>query len=310
MVDFAKMLAESKAKKEGTKNDTSTGASGSNAESNDGGVQLSTESKAVHSEAAKPEAAPDSDPAPKSTSLLARLNGARPVEGAKESEATPQRALASVADDVSDEPVSDRPDTGSDSDSSDAEAAGGTDKLSGALSILANQPKKKVSLIDTLNKQAEDDSAQAEEEARQAAAEEEVTTVEADSEEEVVSGPDELKRRIEKLDSLITETGFSMLELSTAREHVQYIMKELKDHPEYDGVLTAETTHNIMVFVTQTYREYIDNMMEKESKKKTRTAKAKKKNLFADVGFDADAGKALPDPNSLESIASFDTEDF
>ncbi len=119
-------------------------------------------------------------------------------------------------------------------------------------------------------------------------------------------GPEGFKERLARLDRLIAaDHGISELSIDVGRKFVQDIAIELRDHPEYDGIMQDLDVHNIMVFMRATMARANAGFAKKAAASEKKSAKASSRS------FDFSGAAALMAPqsgpaNSLEALANFD----
>lgn len=103
-------------------------------------------------------------------------------------------------------------------------------------------------------------------------------------EEVIPPGPDGFKLRLDMLDALIKrDAGISDVMLGMVKTRIKDIVSELKEFPEYDGLIIDRDIHNIMIFMNKSVSTAKAGFVEKEKKRTTRAVRAAKFD-FGDVG--------------------------
>lgn len=124
-------------------------------------------------------------------------------------------------------------------------------------------------------------------------------------------GPQGFKARLDAFDAMImAEAGINQQQLDAARNHVATIMVELKENPEYDGMLIDRDVHNIMLYVRAS-ASFTKSEFVLVNEKKTKAA-VKKSNSKINTTFDLSllTGIAMEPTTKIEKAASRGVDAF
>lgn len=97
--------------------------------------------------------------------------------------------------------------------------------------------------------------------------------------------PIDFQDLLNRFDSLLErDNGVSMMNIDLCRSYVKRIMVDLKEHPEYDGLIIDRDVHNVIKFIRSIKESAAQTVIEKKAKaEKTAATKAAKKNRFGDL---------------------------
>lgn len=117
--------------------------------------------------------------------------------------------------------------------------------------------------------------------------------------------PIDFQELTNNFDELLAKSaGVTMVNVDTARAYVKRIMTDLKEHPEYDGLLIDRDVHNVIKFIRSLKETAMDTVEVKRDKAAKSESRAKgKKNRFGNMdGLVLDLDAAQP-VNSIEDLS-------
>lgn len=160
----------------------------------------------------------------------------------------------------------------SDNDS-DGDNKLGNDVSGGSSATPATRPNPLASLARVNNRaKAGDDSDKVNLPAVQAP-----SVLDTPTEETIPPGPDGFKYKLDMLDALIQrDAGINGAMLGVVKGRIKDIVKELKEFPEYDGLIIDRDIHNIMLFMQQSVNQAKADFVQKDKKRTTKAIKAAK----------------------------------
>lgn len=108
--------------------------------------------------------------------------------------------------------------------------------------------------------------------------------------------PVDFKELLDRFDTLLKrDTGINDFNIDMIRAYVKRIMMDLREHPEYDGLVIDRDVRNVIAFIRSTKEKAIEAASEKKEKSEKKKANAgKSKNRFGDVGGFIDFGPTGP----------------
>lgn len=104
-------------------------------------------------------------------------------------------------------------------------------------------------------------------------------------------------------DMMCRDQGILDVDLQRCRDFVKRIMIELKENPEYDGLVAARDVHNIIKFQRRTKTQAESAVVVKTEKAAKAAAKPKAKSRF---NVDFDAFDLSAKPKSIEDLSNMD----
>lgn len=126
-------------------------------------------------------------------------------------------------------------------------------------------------------------------------------------------GPEGFKERLARLDRLIqADNGVTEINIGVARTYVKEVAIELKEFPEYMGIMKPLDIHNVMVFMRGTMAMAEKGFEKKDAASEKRATKKAAGAKFDFSGFDPAATPALPGSanaaaqGGLDAFANFD----
>jgi hypothetical protein len=122
--------------------------------------------------------------------------------------------------------------------------------------------------------------------------------------------PENFQDVVDKFDALLSrDNAINEMNIGHLRNYVQRIFVDLKNNPEYDGMIIDRDVHNIIKFMRAVKSEAQDLAIDKKEKKAKADSNKVKKNKFAAVAGNLDMG-ALP--MNLDAVAGMgdDFEDM
>lgn len=120
--------------------------------------------------------------------------------------------------------------------------------------------------------------------------------------------PENFQEMLDKFDKLmIRDQGVNDLNVGHFRDYVKRIFVELKENPEYDGLIIDRDVHNVIKFMRAVKGQAQELAVEKKTKAAKTQANKAKSNRFAAIAGNLDLGGKMPatiqDMSNLDDLS-------
>lgn len=120
--------------------------------------------------------------------------------------------------------------------------------------------------------------------------------------------PENFQEMLDKFDKLmIRDQGVNDLNVGHFRDYVKRIFIELKENPEYDGLIIDRDVHNVIKFMRAVKGQAQELAVEKKTKAAKTQANKAKSNRFAAIAGNLDLGGKMPatiqDMSNLDDLS-------
>jgi hypothetical protein len=133
-----------------------------------------------------------------------------------------------------------------------------------------------------------------------------VEPIMAETEQVESRGPENFKQNLLRLDSMVGDMmRIEVGDIGFVRQMVRDIMVDLKEYPEFDGIVREKDVHNIMKFI-QASSSQASNQFALQAEKKEKAATKKRNVIKADIS--ALLGPITTHKFDLTSLSSFNTD--
>ena len=117
--------------------------------------------------------------------------------------------------------------------------------------------------------------------------------------------PEKFEDVLKKFDELmIRDQGVNDLNVGHLRDYVKRIFVELKENPEYDGLIIDRDVHNIIKFMRAVKGQAQELAVDKKAKAAKKEASSAKKNRFAAIAGNLDIGGQMP--KTIQDMSQLD----
>lgn len=117
--------------------------------------------------------------------------------------------------------------------------------------------------------------------------------------------PEKFEDVLKKFDELmIRDQGVNDLNVGHLRDYVKRIFVELKENPEYDGLIIDRDVHNVIKFMRAVKGQAQELAIDKKAKAAKKEANSAKKNRFAAIAGNLDIGGQMP--KTIQDMSQLD----
>ena len=117
--------------------------------------------------------------------------------------------------------------------------------------------------------------------------------------------PEKFEDVLKKFDELmIRDQGVNDLNVGHLRDYVKRIFVELKENPEYDGLIVDRDVHNVIKFMRAVKGQAQELAVDKKAKAAKKEASSAKKNRFAAIAGNLDIGGQMP--KTIQDMSQLD----
>lgn len=117
--------------------------------------------------------------------------------------------------------------------------------------------------------------------------------------------PEKFEDVLKKFDELmIRDQGVNDLNVGHLRDYVKRIFVDLKENPEYDGLIVDRDVHNVIKFMRAVKGQAQELAVDKKAKAAKKEASSAKKNRFAAIAGNLDIGGQMP--KTIQDMSQLD----